>query len=230
MLLRATLCAVPRCALCACRSMTEEERLRLAVRLSNCFMARSTGGTARVQRCTDSMSVRQCTEGMDDRAFMAYTQFHSNIHRWDGACKGEHATQQSRRQQRFTAVPGRSAAHFQTPPPRSLLLASLTAPLHGLAQNHSLCHCLAAATTTLNAPHCHAITRRRSICLFLQNEDFRRQTEDLINDLHRSTRDAHGTLRNISGGLAAQATQVEQLGGAMAQVRGHAARCQPLSH
>ena len=33
------------------------------------------------RRCNADMSLKQCTHGMDDRAFGVYSQFFTNIHR-----------------------------------------------------------------------------------------------------------------------------------------------------
>lgn len=60
-----------------CRSMTDEQRYKLAHAMNRCFLA-SSGHKG--YTCTPAMSARECSGGMDDRAFMTYNSFFTNIH------------------------------------------------------------------------------------------------------------------------------------------------------
>lgn len=64
-----------------CKSLGEDERARLALALARCFLLRSSG-VVPPPACPPSRSVKECTAGLDDRAFHTYTQFYTNIHRW----------------------------------------------------------------------------------------------------------------------------------------------------
>ena len=55
-----------------CKKLSDIEQSRLAVAFANCHLAKSGRET---YHCNDSMTVQECTEGMDDVAFQTYTEF-----------------------------------------------------------------------------------------------------------------------------------------------------------
>ena len=54
-----------------------------------------------------------------------------------------------------------------------------------------------------------------SVCLFLQNQDFRRQAEELVNTLRASGEEAASRLAAVNANLATQQEHVVKLAGSM---------------
>eukprot|EP01132_Coremiostelium_polycephalum_P004337 gene4337-5428_t len=56
-----------------CKSMDDDQRSRLAIKLASCHLEKSGFET---YRCTNDMSIRECTSKMDQIAFVTYTNFY----------------------------------------------------------------------------------------------------------------------------------------------------------
>eukprot|EP00798_Chlamydomonas_sp_ICE-L_P004454 gene4454-14606_t len=111
-----------------CRSLSDDGRTRLSVKMSNCFLKASEAET---YRCTSRMSIKECTSEMDDRAFALYSQFFTNIH---------------------------------------------------------------------------------SICLFVQNQDFMKSAETLVNSMHNNSLTANNLLHELGSNIREQHKEIPDLG------------------
>ncbi|KAK9819973.1 hypothetical protein WJX72_004679 [[Myrmecia] bisecta] len=59
-----------------CKGLGHDQKNRLAVALANCQLSRLGAPT---YRCSDSMSLKDCVEGMDDKAYHTFSEFFAHI-------------------------------------------------------------------------------------------------------------------------------------------------------
>ena len=59
-----------------CRGLSQVARQRLAIAFANCHWL---SAERRIYKCTDEMSIANCTSEMTDSAFDVYTQFFNHI-------------------------------------------------------------------------------------------------------------------------------------------------------